>query len=614
MITSPTTRQTDPFIGKVFLNKYTLRKKLGEGSFGKIYRASSNEGDFALKLEKKSKGNNLLELEGYIINYLKGPGIPQFKSYTPSTDYNVLVMQLLGKSLEDLLIKHNTFSIRTICNLSIQMIDVIKRVHDKHIIHRDIKPDNFTMGLNALSNHLYLIDFGLAKKYRSSKTLEQYPLKTGKKLTGTARYASVNALGGVEQSRRDDLESIAYVLVYLVKGSLPWQGLPIKKKEDRYKKIHDKKKMILPEQLCMGLPPQFQEFVVYTKGLEYAEEPKYGYLKELMKSVLFAMNETFDYYCDWVKVEKTHIDKDKEHNNNNNKHIGFDNSGSPNNEVLNSCNANLIEEQHTDLIKSGIESQQQQQQQQQQSHIIQEQEEKGITVVNKYYQQINNIVIHQNPNNNNDINTIEHNNNNNNKDQTNSNHLLCKTSNINILKDDSKCSNTNNNNNNININQIPTPDNVNTYTNIVVTNNIIPTPQQPFKLTKTNEAQYNESNNNSYYPTPHSKQIQTTLPNTQLPPSTIKLPLEEHNHLTNNNIQPLPQHTNNINTYNNNNNNNITIHKDLNQSQLNNDKPNNNTPNTVGPLFQKKLVKEHKGSKCCLMYVSILYIYIQYSF
>jgi hypothetical protein len=207
--------------------------------------------------------------------------------------------------------------------------------------------------------------------------------------------------------------------------------------------------------------------------------------------------------------------------------------------------------------------------------------------------------------------------NNNNKDQTNSNHLLCKTSNINILKDESKCSNTNNNNNtsnnnNININQIPTPDNVNTYTNIVVTNNIIPTLQPPFKLTKTNEAQYNESNNNSYYPTSHSKQIQTTLPNTQLPPSTIKLPLEEHNHLTNNNIQPLPQH-NNINTYINNNNN-ITIHKDLNQSQLNNDKPNNNTPNTVGPLFQKKLVKEHKGSKCCLMYVSILYIYIQYSF
>ena len=117
------------------------------------------------------------------------------------------------------------------------------------------------MGIETNSRIIYLIDFGLAKKFRSSKTLEHNPLKNNKKLTGTARYASINALRGLgkikfhlEQSRRDDLESIGYVLMYFLRGSLPWQGLKINKDEDRYKKIHDKKKATKPDELCLGFP------------------------------------------------------------------------------------------------------------------------------------------------------------------------------------------------------------------------------------------------------------------------------------------------------------------------------------------------------------------------
>ena len=293
--------KTETMIGKVILKKYTLQKKLGEGSFGMIYKATSDQGEFALKFEKRAKGNLLLETEGYIMNYLKGPGIPLFKSYTPTSEYNILVMELLGKSLENLLSnsKNKKFSVRTVCNSGIQMLDIIRRVHDKHIIHRDIKPDNFAIGLNEESSKIYLIDFGLAKKYRSSRTLEQYPMKTGKKLTGTARYASINALGGVEQSRRDDLESIGYVLLYFLRGSLPWQGLPIKRKDDRYKRILEKKKSTLPSELCKGFPKEFEEFIVCARNLGYTEEPPYDFLINLMKNVLAQEKFEFDYYCDW---------------------------------------------------------------------------------------------------------------------------------------------------------------------------------------------------------------------------------------------------------------------------------------------------------------------------
>ena len=295
-------KPSDPFIGKILLSKYVIISKLGEGSFGKTYKVStSNDTFFAIKLEKRSDSSQLLEMEGLILNYLKGPGIPFFEAYSSVTDYNILVMQLLGKSLEKTLstMPNKTFSIRTVCNLAIQMISILKHIHNNHVIHRDLKPDNFTVGLNNENNKVYLIDFGLAKKYRSSKTLEHFPLKKGKKLTGTARYASINALGGLEQSRRDDLESIAYVLIYLLKGKLPWQGLPMKKVDERYVKIYEKKKSVSPLELCIGFPKQFEEFVTYTRKLGYKEDPNYEYLQQLMKDVLKEKGYSFDYYTEW---------------------------------------------------------------------------------------------------------------------------------------------------------------------------------------------------------------------------------------------------------------------------------------------------------------------------
>ena len=293
-------KNQDPLLYKKYFSKYRTIKKLGEGSFGKVYKAEYNGEYYAIKFEEKSKGQNLLETEATIMSYLKGPNIPFIKSFGYSGDYNILVMQLLGKSLEELFNKKLKFSIKTVSLLAYQMITVLQYIHDRHIIHRDIKPDNFVMGLNKDNATLFLLDFGLAKKYRSSKTLEQYPYIKKKKLTGTARYASIHALEEMEQSRRDDLESVGYVLMYFLRGNLPWQGLKIKSKEDRYKKILDKKKETTSEQLCKNFPDEFREYLEYCRNLEYTETPKYDKLKSKFYDLVSKRKENFDFVYDWT--------------------------------------------------------------------------------------------------------------------------------------------------------------------------------------------------------------------------------------------------------------------------------------------------------------------------
>jgi serine/threonine protein kinase len=310
------TKNQDCLLYKLFFSKFRTIKKLGEGSFGKVYKAEYNGEYYAMKFESRSRGQSLLESEATIMNYLKGPNIPQIiKYYDTHSDYNILIMQLLDKSLEDLINIKKKFSIKTTCMLGLQMINILQYIHDRHIIHRDIKPDNFVMGAGENNAHLYLLDFGLAKKYRSSKTLKQYPLIKKKKLTGTARYASIHALEEWEQSRRDDLESVGYVLMYFLRGSLPWQGLKVKLKEMRYQKILEKKKETTSEMLCKGFPNEFKEYVDYTRNLDYEEEPNYDRLRALFTNLVCEeMEENFDYVYDWTTQSDLKKRKDENYN------------------------------------------------------------------------------------------------------------------------------------------------------------------------------------------------------------------------------------------------------------------------------------------------------------
>ena len=293
----------DPLIGQILLNKYLIIKKLGEGSFGLIYSAKTQHNWYAVKLESRNRGQNLLENEACIMYYLRGKRIPAIKSYANDLNFNILVMELMGKSLEEIFesLPKKKMSVNCVAKIGIQMIEILEYIHKKHIIHRDIKPDNFVMGRGDKSKYVYLLDFGLAKKYRSSTTLKHYRMTKKKNLTGTARYASINALNGLTQSRRDDLEAVGYVLMYFLRGKLPWQGLRVKNKEDRYHKIMEIKQETSPSLLCHGFPKEFKKYVEYTRNLEYEQDPDYEMLKNLFKTVLYnnKVNKDNFFVYDW---------------------------------------------------------------------------------------------------------------------------------------------------------------------------------------------------------------------------------------------------------------------------------------------------------------------------
>ena len=255
------------FINCILFSKYKVIKKLTEGNFSSIYQAINNEGDnFCCKIEPINSPQLLLENESKIMDYLRGRPIPNIKLYGQSGDHNILIMDLLGKSLDYYIKKLGKFSIKTTVMLAYQMIDILKFIHIRHIIHRDIKPGNFIMGLGKSCLDLFIIDFGFAKKYRSNKTYKLNPMTIGHKLTGTARYASINAMKGLEQSCRDDLESLAYVLYFFLRGDLPWQGIKeiicINNDESNFDKIYDwvdKQKVIKD-----NLPKNETEKVTFT--------------------------------------------------------------------------------------------------------------------------------------------------------------------------------------------------------------------------------------------------------------------------------------------------------------------------------------------------------------
>ena len=176
----------------------------------------------------------------------------------------------------------------------------IEFVHSRHFLHRDIKPDNFLIGIGKKQHYVYVIDFGLAKRFRDPKSGEHIPYRDGKNLTGTARYASVNTHLGIEQSRRDDLEALGFVLMYFNKMSLPWQGLPTRTKKEKYEKIRDKKLSTSIESLTKGLPEEFAIYLNYCRSLKFEEKPDIGYLRKLFKDLFYRMGYEYDFVFDWM--------------------------------------------------------------------------------------------------------------------------------------------------------------------------------------------------------------------------------------------------------------------------------------------------------------------------
>ena len=309
----------DANINKIFFQKYLCQKKIGKGSFGTVYlgiNTLTNE-KIAIKMEKKTKNNNgTLEVEAYRLIYLQGEGIPKIYCYGNNQTHNILVQELLGKSLEDIFNSmRKKFSLKTVCVLGIEMIKRIQFVHSRHHIHRDIKPDNFMVGREENENKIYIIDFGLAKKYYSTSKHQHIKFCKGKSLIGTARYCGRNAHRGYEQSRRDDIESIGYVLMYFLNGILPWQGLKVRQGEDQFEKIAEKKYTTPFEELCKNQPNEFLLYFKHADELKFEEEPKYDYLIGLFQEMINKYCNNCFYDFDWKKNVCTHFSAEQEQMN-----------------------------------------------------------------------------------------------------------------------------------------------------------------------------------------------------------------------------------------------------------------------------------------------------------
>ena len=283
-------------IGQIFFKKYQATKLIGIGSFGIVLEAIhiNTKEHFAMKIEKKTQ-TSILETECKFLMTLQHEGIPKVLSFGVKNNLYVLVLELLGPTLYKLL---NYLSLKDCCLISIQVLDRLEFIHSKFIIHRDIKPDNLTIG-NLNKSLIYLIDFGTAKKYKiDKKHCKFYNIK---RATGTPEFLSLNSNKGFTQSRRDDLESFGYLLIYLTKKNLPWCNLD--KSLDiyeRFSKILKMKSEISLEKLCEKLPNEFLEYMKYCRNLKFEEDPDYKYLRNLFKNVLIKNNFGFDMKFTWI--------------------------------------------------------------------------------------------------------------------------------------------------------------------------------------------------------------------------------------------------------------------------------------------------------------------------
>ncbi|OHS96328.1 CK1 family protein kinase [Tritrichomonas foetus] len=305
-----TSTKGSELIGQIILNRYAVRKWLGGGSFGDVYQVEDMKTQqiMALKFENGTATNPQLPTEYKFYKMLQGMnGIPNVTELFEYNKNRVLGMDELGPSLESLFKRcQKRFSLKTVLMIADQLLRIIEYVHNSGILHRDIKPQNFLIGRGPTARHIFMVDFGVSTQYVDPRTGEHMMYTNNNGLVGTAHYVSVNTHLGDQQSRRDDLESIAYVLIRFLKGSLPWQGFKYKTIEERNEKITQLKIQTTPEMLCAGLPKEFKVFIELVKRLRYDDTPKYHWYRNLFMSLFIKKGYTYDGLFDWDENAAIH--------------------------------------------------------------------------------------------------------------------------------------------------------------------------------------------------------------------------------------------------------------------------------------------------------------------
>lgn len=287
---------------------YKIGKKIGEGSFGVLFEGTNmiNGMPVAIKFEPRKTEAPQLKDEYRTYKIMAGtPNVPQAYYFGQEGLHNILVIDLLGPSLEDLFDWcGRKFSVKTVVQVAVQMITLIEDLHAHDLIYRDIKPDNFLIGRPGQpdENKIHLIDFGMAKQYRDPKTKQHIPYRERKSLSGTARYMSINTHLVREQSRRDDMEALGHVFFYFLRGQLPWQGLKAPNNKQKYEKIGEKKRTTNVYDLSNGYPVQFGRYLEIVRSLSFEETPDYQGYRKLLLSVLDDMNDSADGTYDWMKL------------------------------------------------------------------------------------------------------------------------------------------------------------------------------------------------------------------------------------------------------------------------------------------------------------------------
>lgn len=273
----------------IFCKNFQIKNQISAGSFGEVFICINimTQQELAIKLEpftqKEDSLRSVLRESALLQKMQEIKGIPKIFQSGTENGYDFMIMELLGKDFASLLKIHKIFSLKIVGMLAEQLLTILEQVHEKNIVHRDIKPENVLVGKEGRFTSIYLLDFGISKFYRDGSH-RHIVYRDKKPFIGTTRYASVNSHKGIELTRRDDLESLGYMLLFFANGSLPWQNLKCQGKEKNMK-VGEMKERITNPELCKGLPKEFWEYFNYVKNMAFKKEPDYQYLKGLFQRV-----------------------------------------------------------------------------------------------------------------------------------------------------------------------------------------------------------------------------------------------------------------------------------------------------------------------------------------